>query len=101
MNTSQITCEMINGVGYHSCIPEPGDTIEAICLHFGRTDWYQIFQLTVNRAFRQAHSELTPNNMTPSADAFPEVGGSAGARFYIPAQSGRSGSSSTVFVNSV
>lgn len=101
MNTSQITSEMINGVGYYSCIPEPGDTIEAICLYFCRTDWYQIFQLDVNLPFREAHSELTPNDMTPSADAFPEVGGSAGARFYVPAQSGRSGSSSTVFVDPV
>lgn len=101
MDTSRITSEMINGVGYYSCIPEPGDTIEAICLYFGRTDWFQIFELDVNQAFRDAHSELTPDDMTPSADAFPEVGGSAGARFYIPAQSGRSGTSSTVFVNPV
>lgn len=101
MDTSQIMSEMIDGVGYYSCVPEPGDTIEAICLYFCRTDWYQIFQLDVNRPFREAHSELTPNNMTPSPNAFPEVGGSAGARFYIPAQSGRSGSSSAVFVNPV
>ncbi len=101
MDTNQIRCEMINGVGYYSCIPEPGDTIEAICLYFCHTDWYQIFQLDVNRPFREAHPELTPNNVTPSPSAFPEVGGSASARFYIPAQSGTSGRSSTVFVNPV
>lgn len=101
MNITNISCQVINGVGYYSCVPEPEDTIEAICLYFGRTDWYQVFELDVNQSFRDAHTELTPDNMTPSADAFPEVGGSASARFYVPTQSGASGTPSTVFVNPV
>jgi len=75
------TSEMINGRGYISCSLEQGDSLAAVCLYFGYSDWRSIYSLPVNSTFHQAYPD--PSQIQVSLSNNPQ--------FYVPAQSGTSG----------
>lgn len=77
-----IGSEMVDGRAYYFCTFDPGDTVEAVCLYFGYSDWRSTYRLPPNESFREAYPDPAQIQFDPTSE---------NPRFYIPNRTGASG----------
>ncbi len=93
MDVSRCERVQIEGRPHARCPLEVGDTLDAVCFHFGVGDWRPVYGAACNREFRERYSDLDPQ--------YPYIAPSRGSGgepppLLIPLPSGASGSPATV-----